>query len=82
MLKQTAAWYTKSETKHQNDTLTPNRQGIHRNGTKTPLMVLIIKTNLSIPVMFWLIHFENVEELNTTLRQFMIMMTVWKGRKK
>ena len=41
-----------------------------------------MKTNLSIPVMFRLINFENVEELNTTLHQFMIMMTVCNGRKK
>ena len=82
MLKQTAVWYTKGETKHQNDTLTPKRQGIHRNGTKTPLMALTIKTNVSIPVMFRLIHFEKVEELNTTLHQFMIMMSVCYGRKK
>ena len=32
--------------------------------------------------MFRLINFENVEELNTILHQFMIMMTVCNGKKR
>ena len=84
VLKQTAVWYTKGKTIHRNDTLTPKRQGIHRNGTKTVLFILTTKTNLSIPVtvVFRLINFENVEKLNTTLYQFMIMMKVRNHRKK
>ena len=81
VLNQTAGWYTKSETNHRIDTLTPKRQGIHQNGTQTALIILTMKTNLSFPVMFKLIDFENVEELNTTLHQFMIIMTVCNWRK-
>ena len=62
VLKQSAVWYTKGETKHRNDTLTPKRQGVHRNGTKTALFIITTKTNLSIPVMFRLINFENIEK--------------------
>ena len=81
VLKQTAVWYTKGEMKHRNDTITPKRQGIHQKGTQTSLIILTMKKNLSIPVMLRLIYFENVEELNTTFHQFMIMMTVCNGRK-
>ena len=50
VLKQTALWYTKGETKHRNDTLTPKWQGIHQNGTQTALIILTMMSNLSIHV--------------------------------